>query len=126
MGRDVVAGCHDEDALATTEFVQPALLACDVAAFRVLEAVGLEFVGAAGHSLGEFAALVAADAVSLPEALGIVVVRGEAMQRAGEERPGTMTALIGVGPTGRRSPVRRGPRRRRACRGERELARPRS
>jgi [acyl-carrier-protein] S-malonyltransferase len=97
MGRDVVAGCHDDDALATTEFVQPALLACDVAAFRVLEAEGVRFVGAAGHSLGEFAALVAADALTLPEALGVVVVRGEAMQRAGEERPGTMTALVGVG-----------------------------
>jgi [acyl-carrier-protein] S-malonyltransferase len=97
MGRDLVAGCHDDAALATTAFVQPALLACDVAAFRVLEAEGLRFVGAAGHSLGEFAALVAADAVTLPEALGVVVVRGEAMQRAGEERPGTMTALIGVG-----------------------------
>ncbi len=60
MGRDVVAGCHDDDALATTEFVQPALLACDVAAFRVLQAEGVRFVGAAGHSLGEFAALVAA------------------------------------------------------------------
>ena len=97
MGRDVVQGCHDEAALATTGFVQPALLACDVAAFRVLEAEGLSFVGAAGHSLGEFAALVAADALSLPEALGVVVVRGAAMQRAGEERPGTMTALIGMG-----------------------------
>lgn len=97
MGRDVVEGCHDEAALATTEFVQPALLACDVAAYRVLEAEGLVFVGAAGHSLGEFAALVAADALTLPEALGVVVVRGAAMQRAGEERPGTMTALIGMG-----------------------------
>ena len=38
MGRDVVAGCHDEDALATTEFVQPALLACDVAAFEAMRA----------------------------------------------------------------------------------------
>lgn len=97
MGRDVVSGCHDEAALTTTAFVQPALLACDVAAFRVLEAEGLSFVGAAGHSLGEFAALVAADALTLPEALGVVVVRGAAMQRAGEERPGTMSALIGVG-----------------------------
>ena len=41
-GRDLVAGCHDEAALATTEFVQPALLACDVAAFRVLEAEGAD------------------------------------------------------------------------------------
>ena len=97
IGRDVVAGCHDTDALATTEFVQPALLACDVAAFRVLEAEGVPFVGVAGHSLGEFAALVAAGVVALGDALDLVVVRGAAMQRAGEERPGTMTALLGVG-----------------------------
>ena len=38
MGRDVVAGCRDAAALATTEFAQPALLTCDVAAFHVLEA----------------------------------------------------------------------------------------
>ena len=97
MGRDVVAGCRDPAALATTEFVQPALLACDVAAFRVLEAEGVPFVGVAGHSLGEFAALVAAGVVALADALDLVVVRGAAMQRAGEERPGTMTALLGVG-----------------------------
>jgi len=98
MGRDVVAGCHDVAALATTEFAQPAILACDVAAFRVLRASGLGApVGVGGHSLGEFAALVAADVLTLPEALGLVVARGAAMQRASEERPGTMTALIGVG-----------------------------
>ena len=53
--------------------------------------------GVAGHSLGEFAALVAAGVVSLADALDLVVVRGAAMQRAGEERPGAMTALLGVG-----------------------------
>ena len=57
MGLDVVAGCHDDDALATTAFVQPALLACDVAAFHVLEAEGVAPLGVAGHSLGQFAAL---------------------------------------------------------------------
>jgi len=98
LGRDLVAGCHDEAALATTDFVQPALLACDVAAFRVLQAEGLgDPVGVAGHSLGEFAALVAAEAIGLRDALELVVVRGAAMQRAGEERPGAMTALLGVG-----------------------------
>ncbi|MGH2672709.1 MAG: ACP S-malonyltransferase, partial [Actinomycetota bacterium] len=97
IGGDVVAGCRDTTLLATTEFVQPALLACDVAAFRVLEAEGVSFVGVAGHSLGEFAALVAAGVVSLGAALNLVVVRGAAMQRAGEERPGTMTALLGMG-----------------------------
>jgi [acyl-carrier-protein] S-malonyltransferase len=97
LGRDVVAGCRDDAALATTEFVQPALLACGVAAFRVADAEGVQpWVGVAGHSLGEFAALVAADTLTLADALAIVVVRGRAMQRAGEERPGTMAALLGV------------------------------
>jgi [acyl-carrier-protein] S-malonyltransferase len=95
--RDLVAGCRDPAALATTEFLQPALLACDLASFRVLEAEGASFVGAAGHSLGEFAALVAADVMPLGDALDLVVVRGAAMQRAGEEQPGTMTALLGAG-----------------------------
>ncbi|MGH2596366.1 MAG: ACP S-malonyltransferase [Actinomycetota bacterium] len=100
IGADLVAGCHDDALLATTEFVQPALLACCVAAFRVLEAEGQEagmiFVGSAGHSLGEFSALVAANVIGLADALDVVVVRGRAMQRAGEERPGTMCALLGV------------------------------
>jgi [acyl-carrier-protein] S-malonyltransferase len=98
LGRDIADGCRDEEALRTTEFVQPAIMACDVAAFRVLDTMGLEFIGAAGHSLGEFAALVAADVLSLADALAIVVTRGIAMQVAGEQRPGTMTALLGVGP----------------------------
>jgi len=97
LGRDVVEGCRDESALGTTEFAQPALLACDVAAFRTLEAAGMTFEGAAGHSLGEFAALVAAGVLGLGDAVRIVAVRGRAMQQAGEARPGTMTALLGVG-----------------------------
>jgi [acyl-carrier-protein] S-malonyltransferase len=96
-GRDLVEGCRDEAALSTTDLLQPALLACDVAAFRVLESEGVTFAGAAGHSLGEFAALVAARVVDLASALGMVVVRGRAMQGAAEERPGTMSALLGVG-----------------------------
>jgi [acyl-carrier-protein] S-malonyltransferase len=96
MGRDIAVGCRDEASLATTEFVQPALLACAVAAFQVLETEGVSFGGAAGHSLGEFAALVAAGVIGLAEALDVVVIRGRAMQRAGQERPGTMTALLGV------------------------------
>jgi [acyl-carrier-protein] S-malonyltransferase len=101
LGHSIVDGCHDDDALTTTDFVQPALLACDVAAFRVLQAEGLdEVVGFAGHSLGEFAALVAAEAVSLRDALEVVLVRGTAMQRAGDERPGAMCALLGVDAAG--------------------------
>ena len=97
LGRDLAAGCRDADALATTAFLQPALLACGVAAFRVLEDAGIAPLGVAGHSLGEFSALAAAGVIGLRDAIDVVIVRGEAMQRAGEERPGTMTALLGMG-----------------------------
>jgi len=98
LHRDIAEGSRDEAALATTEFVQPAILALDVAAFRVLRDQGATFSGAAGHSLGEFAALVATGVLDLTAAIEIVIVRGRAMQEAGERRPGTMTALLGVGP----------------------------
>lgn len=98
LGRDVVEGCRDEGALARTDLVQPALLACGVAAFRVLEAEGCAFMGAAGHSLGEFAALVATGALELEDALEVVLVRGRAMAEAGAARPGAMCALLGTGP----------------------------
>jgi [acyl-carrier-protein] S-malonyltransferase len=98
VGRDLLDGCRDETRLATTEFVQPGLLACDVASYRVLEAEGVRFEAAAGHSLGEYAALVAAGVLDLASALQAVIVRGRAMQAAAEQRPGTMTALVGLGP----------------------------
>jgi [acyl-carrier-protein] S-malonyltransferase len=94
LGRSVVEGCRDEHALATTQFAQPALLACDVAAFHVLEADGVRAGAAAGHSLGEFAALVAAGVLDLGVTVRLVAVRGRAMQEAGEAAPGTMTALV--------------------------------
>jgi [acyl-carrier-protein] S-malonyltransferase len=96
-GRDIVAEMRDQEALEGTDVAQVAILACDVAAFRVLEADGVEPVGVAGHSLGEFAALVAAGVLDLESAVRIVAVRGRAMQAAAERFPGAMTALIGVG-----------------------------
>ncbi|MFM8944757.1 MAG: ACP S-malonyltransferase [Actinomycetota bacterium] len=97
IGRDVAAGARDPEALATTAFAQPALLACEVAAYRVLEDAGLRPAAAAGHSLGEFAALVAAGVLTLADAARIVAVRGTAMQAAADARPGGMSALLGVG-----------------------------
>ncbi|HXF71264.1 MAG TPA: ACP S-malonyltransferase [Actinomycetota bacterium] len=96
LGWDVVAGCRDEGALASTAFVQPALLACDLAAFRVLESEGVRPGAAAGHSLGEVVALAAAGVLDLADAVGIVAERGRAMDRAAAARPGTMTALLGL------------------------------
>jgi [acyl-carrier-protein] S-malonyltransferase len=96
LGLDVLEGCRDDALLATTAFAQPALLACDVAAWSVLEAEGVRAQAAAGHSLGEFAALVAAGVLDLPRAIELVAERGRAMQAASDERPGAMTALLGI------------------------------
>jgi [acyl-carrier-protein] S-malonyltransferase len=96
LERDVVELCRDEEALRTTEHVQPCLLACDVAAFRVLAVEGARFQAGAGHSLGELAALVASGVLDLASALRFVIERGRAMQEAADLRPGAMTALLGV------------------------------
>ncbi len=98
LGYDVAEACRDEAKLADTAVVQPALFACDLAAFRVLEAEGVTFHAAAGHSLGEFVALVASGATDLRPTLEAVVERGRAMHDAGEQNPGAMTALVGISP----------------------------
>jgi [acyl-carrier-protein] S-malonyltransferase len=98
LGYDVVGASRDERKLADTAVVQPALFACDLAAFRVLEAEGLRFDAAAGHSLGEFVALVASGVTDLRPTLEAVVERGRAMHEAGEANPGAMTALVGLSP----------------------------
>jgi [acyl-carrier-protein] S-malonyltransferase len=98
LGWDVIEVCRDERQLADTAVVQPALFACDLAAFRVLEEEGVRFAAAAGHSLGEFAALVAAGATDFRPTLHAVVERGLAMHEAAEAAPGAMTALVGISP----------------------------
>jgi [acyl-carrier-protein] S-malonyltransferase len=98
LGWDVIEACRDESRLADTAVVQPALFACDLAAFRVLEAEGMRFAMTAGHSLGEFVALAAAEAVDPRATLEAVVERGQAMHEAAEATPGAMTALVGMSP----------------------------
>lgn len=96
LGTDLAALCRDEAALARTDVTQQAVLTADVAAFRVLEAEGLVPCAVAGHSLGEFAALVAAGAGSFAPVLEVVKERSLAMADAGAERPGTMLAIVGM------------------------------
>jgi [acyl-carrier-protein] S-malonyltransferase len=98
LGYDVVEACRDEERLADTAVVQPALFACDMAAYRVLRSEGVDFSMAAGHSLGEFVALVASEATDLRPTLEAVVERGRAMHEAGEAVPGGMSALVGISP----------------------------
>ncbi|MBO6524027.1 MAG: ACP S-malonyltransferase [Balneolaceae bacterium] len=82
-----------EDKLKQTEFTQPAIFLHSVALFKTL---GANPDMVAGHSLGEFSALVACGAVSFEDALRIVRRRGELMQQAGAQNPGTMAAIIGM------------------------------
>ncbi len=82
-----------EETLKQTEYTQPAIFLHSVALFETLNAKP-DMV--AGHSLGEFSALVACGAIAFEEALKIVRKRGQLMQQAGTENPGTMAAIIGM------------------------------
>ena len=98
LGWDVAERSRDPEALARTEVVQPAVFACDLAAFAVLAAEGLHVTAAAGHSLGEYAALVASGAVAFEPGLAALAARADAMGRASRDNPGAMTALVGMTP----------------------------
>ncbi len=80
-----------------TRYQQPAIFLCSVAAWdaRLQDADAEAPVAAAGHSLGEYAALVAAGALTFEDALRVVDVRASAMDRANELVPGGMVALLG-------------------------------
>ena len=86
-----------EEELNRTQRTQPALLAAGVAVWRLWRASGAALPAAlAGHSLGEYAALVAADSLAFADALKLVELRGELMQNAVPPGEGAMAAIIGL------------------------------
>ncbi len=89
-----------ENQLNLTAYTQPALLCCSVALLRCLESKTSLSQGAsfAGHSLGEYSALVACGVLKFGEALRLVRLRGEAMQKAVPVGEGAMAAIVGVDP----------------------------
>lgn len=87
-----------EDALKLTENTQPAILTVSVAAYRALAARGIEPDFAAGHSLGEYSALVAAGALEFSDAVKLVRQRGRYMQEAVPAGEGAMAAILGLSP----------------------------
>jgi [acyl-carrier-protein] S-malonyltransferase len=95
LGYDLSAVMFDgpEETLRQTEHTQPAIFTHSVALFKALDEKP-DWV--AGHSLGEFSALVACEAVAFEDALRIVRRRGQLMQEAGVSNPGTMAAVIGM------------------------------
>lgn len=87
-----------EDKLKLTENTQPAILAASVASYRVLEEKGIRPDFVAGHSLGEYSALVAAGSISFVDALRLVRRRGEYMRDAVPPGEGAMAAILGMRP----------------------------
>jgi len=83
-----------EDELRQTEFTQPAIFLHSVVLASLLRT--LDCQGAAGHSLGEYSALVSAGAIQFIDAIKVVRTRGVAMQKSGIENPGTMAAIVGL------------------------------
>lgn len=98
LGESLSGLCFEgpEEDLRLTRNTQPALLTTSVAAWRVLERRIPAPAVAAGHSLGEFSALVAAGVMTFADALRAVRVRGEAMQEAVPVGVGAMAAIIGL------------------------------
>jgi [acyl-carrier-protein] S-malonyltransferase len=98
LGRSLSRLCFDgpDDQLTLTENTQPAILATSVAAFRVLEARGYLPAWAAGHSLGEYSAHVAAGTFAFADAVRIVSHRGRYMQEAVPVGEGAMAAILGL------------------------------
>ena len=87
-----------DEELALTENTQPAVLTVGVAALRALEAKGLRPAAVAGHSLGEYGALVAAGTLDADAAIRAVRLRGRFMQQAVPVGQGAMAAILGLDP----------------------------
>ena len=86
-----------EDQLNQTEYTQAAMLTADVAVYRLLQSLGaVKPLCMAGHSLGEYAALVAADALTLTDAAWLVSQRGRIMQASVPQGQGAMAAIVGL------------------------------
>ena len=85
-----------EDELVATEVQQPALVATSLAVLAAVRKRGIKPDFVVGHSVGEFAALAAAGAIKVEEAIGLVRERGLAMAEAARSNPGSMAAILGL------------------------------
>ena len=98
LGCDLTSICFNgpEETLKLTENTQPALLVHSTMALKILRGNGIDSVLAAGHSLGEFSALVSAGALQFKDAVRLVRLRGQFMQEAVPVGVGSMAAIIGL------------------------------
>ena len=98
LGYDIAGLCFDgpADRLNITEYTQPALLTVSIAALRMLEPAGIRPMAVAGHSLGEYSALVAAGGLTFGTAVSLVQKRGRYMAEAVPCGRGLVAAVLGV------------------------------
>ena len=98
VGLDLARLCFEGpiEELTRTELQQPALVATSLACLRAVETTGVRPDVVLGHSVGEYAALAASGALSDPDAVALVRVRGEVTAAAAEASPGSMAAVIGL------------------------------
>jgi [acyl-carrier-protein] S-malonyltransferase len=97
-GLDLMQLCFETplEQMVETEVQQPALVATSLAMLAALRAKGVHADYVIGHSVGEFAAIAAAESVSVEETIALVRERGLAMAEAAKERPGSMAAILGL------------------------------
>jgi [acyl-carrier-protein] S-malonyltransferase len=100
LGFSISKMCFEgsEEELKLTANTQPAILTCSIATYRVLEEKGLAPDFVAGHSLGEYSALVAAGSLKFADAVRLVRKRGTYMQEAVPAGRGAMAAIMGLSP----------------------------
>jgi [acyl-carrier-protein] S-malonyltransferase len=98
LGFDLADVCFNgpEETLKQTRYTQPAIVVHSVIANRLLREKGIVPVAVAGHSLGEFSALIASGLLAFEAGLELVRERSRLMQEAGTKRPGAMAAVIGL------------------------------
>jgi [acyl-carrier-protein] S-malonyltransferase len=98
LGFELSRVCSDgpEDQLASTRITQPAIFTTSIAALAVLQEAGIKPDVVAGHSVGEYAAVVASGAANWQDALKLVQQRAQAMDSAAKTNPGTMAAILGL------------------------------
>lgn len=98
VGFDVAKLCFEGslEELTRTEMQQPALVTTSIACLRAVKTLGFEPDYVIGHSVGEYSALAAADAIGTGDAVALVRERGVAMAEAARETPGAMAAVLGI------------------------------
>ena len=84
--------------LTKSQFVQPAITTVNLMALAALEEKGVRATMVAGHSLGEYSAMVAAGSVSIEDAINLAAKRGKFMQACADQNPGAMAAILGLSP----------------------------